>query len=187
MTDVRAPQPCTWGECTTAPARPFLPGWRCSEHTPARLAGRPEPPDHGSTFYDRDERAEMIARDRLAARVDRMEAFTGRRVTSRDAAAKVLPKTGTQRRAVLDAIVEAYTRGHGGATDPELQRHLSLPPNSMRPRRVELAQAGLVDDSGKRRRHQGNEHIVWQPTSGALAATGYKPPDEYAERANRYP
>jgi hypothetical protein len=31
------------GTCGAAPARPFLPGWRCPAHTPAALAGKPEP------------------------------------------------------------------------------------------------------------------------------------------------
>lgn len=29
--------------CGVTPARPYLPGPRCTDHTPARLAGRPEP------------------------------------------------------------------------------------------------------------------------------------------------
>lgn len=40
-------QPCSWygsaGTCGATPARPYLPGWRCPAHTPAVLAGQPEP------------------------------------------------------------------------------------------------------------------------------------------------
>lgn len=31
--------------CGATPARLYMPGYRCPEHTPAALAGRPEPPD----------------------------------------------------------------------------------------------------------------------------------------------
>jgi hypothetical protein len=30
--------------CSSAPASLYPAGWRCREHTPARLAGKPEPP-----------------------------------------------------------------------------------------------------------------------------------------------
>jgi len=88
--------------------------------------------------------------------------------TSLAAAMDVLPRTGTQRRQVLDALLDAYRRGYGGATDPELQRHLRMSPNSQRPRRVELVDAGLVHDSGVTRAHQGHAHAVWAPTAIAL-------------------
>jgi hypothetical protein len=39
--------PCAWhgpaGTCAATPTRLFLPGWRCPAHTPAALAGQPEP------------------------------------------------------------------------------------------------------------------------------------------------
>ncbi|MCK2219739.1 hypothetical protein MF672_038980 [Actinomadura sp. ATCC 31491] len=42
-------QPCgQWNgaaatHCGATPARHYLPGWRCAAHTPAALAGQPEP------------------------------------------------------------------------------------------------------------------------------------------------
>jgi Bifunctional DNA primase/polymerase, N-terminal len=40
-------RPCTWygptGTCGATPARLYLAGWRCPAHTPAALAGQPEP------------------------------------------------------------------------------------------------------------------------------------------------
>jgi hypothetical protein len=33
------------GPCGAVPARLYPAGWRCADHTPARLAGQPEPPD----------------------------------------------------------------------------------------------------------------------------------------------
>jgi hypothetical protein len=47
-----ADRPCSHhgpaGHCGATPARLYLPGWRCAAHTPAALAGRPEP---GATRY----------------------------------------------------------------------------------------------------------------------------------------
>jgi hypothetical protein len=74
--------------------------------------------------------------------------------TSRAAARGVTPRTGTQRRRVLDYI---SGRGDEGATDAELQDALHLNGNSERPRRIELVEAGLIVDSGRRR----HGHIVW--------------------------
>jgi hypothetical protein len=36
-------RPCEHLGCGATPARLYLPGWRCPAHTPAALAGRPEP------------------------------------------------------------------------------------------------------------------------------------------------
>jgi hypothetical protein len=38
-------QPCTFGfgACDRTDTRPYTDGWRCPDHTPAALAGRPEP------------------------------------------------------------------------------------------------------------------------------------------------
>lgn len=74
--------------------------------------------------------------------------------TSIAAAISVMPRTGTQRRKVLDHIDRC---GYEGATDAELQAALDLSGNSERPRRIELVDAGLIVDSGRRRAG----HIVW--------------------------
>lgn len=74
--------------------------------------------------------------------------------TSYKAAAEILPRTGTQRRAVYDAIAKYSSVG---LTDLELQRLLRLGGNSERPRRVELVESELIVDSGQRRKG----HIVW--------------------------
>lgn len=85
------------------------------------------------------------------------------RRTSVNAAAAALPRSGTQRRRVLDAIVAAAANGRHGACDVELSRHLQLGLNSVRPRRLELVEAGLVADTGRTRVHDGREHVVWGP------------------------
>lgn len=79
--------------------------------------------------------------------------------TTRLAALKALPRTGTQRAEVLDAIIGSGTRG---MTDAELQRALGMNPNTERPRRVELVEANWVVDSGQRRASAGADlSIVW--------------------------
>jgi hypothetical protein len=75
------------------------------------------------------------------------------------AAAAVLPRTGTQRARVLEAIKGA---GPAGMTDQEVAVRLAMAENSVRPRRLELADAGLIEDSGERRETSGgNPAIVW--------------------------
>lgn len=78
--------------------------------------------------------------------------------TSQEAAQTVLPRTGTQRRRVYDFIAD---RGDFGATDLEVQRRLDMDGNTERPRRVELVDAGLVVDSGRRTVVDGRRMIVW--------------------------
>jgi len=79
--------------------------------------------------------------------------------TQVEAAARVLPHTGTARRRVLDAIQSA---GSSGMTDDELVAALEMNPNTERPRRKELVEMGWVRDSGLRRDTAGgSKAIVW--------------------------
>ena len=85
--------------------------------------------------------------------------------TERAAALEVWPKTGTQRQAVLEALLAAPH----GLTDPEIAEHTGLYLYSAAPRRTELLQAGWVEDSGLRRDSgRGRNAIVWRPTIRAL-------------------
>jgi hypothetical protein len=60
---------------------------------------------------------------------------------------------------VLEVIRQA---GPGGLTDQEIATRLGLAENSVRPRRLELADAGPIADSGERRETAGgNPAIVW--------------------------
>lgn len=80
------------------------------------------------------------------------------RDTEEAAAFAVMPRTGTQRMAVLAAIRDAGD----GMTDEEITAHLDMNPSSVRPRRQELEIGGWVMDSGARRKVQsGQEAIVW--------------------------
>lgn len=185
------PDVCGSPGCTAGPdeTRAYLVGHRCPEHTPARMRGIPEPLTSPSRHVPLPPRTDApppddagragYGRPRGSAganrAIDRPSAHPGRQVTSSEAARKALPKTGTQRREILDALVAAHASGHVGATDPELERRLGIGPNSVRPRRGELVTAGLVYDSGRTRDHLGNAHIVWAPSSGALAACGHHP------------
>lgn len=82
--------------------------------------------------------------------------------TSKAAALDVMPRTGTQRLAVLDAI----RNSEDGMTDEEIQSKLSIGANSQRPRRVELVEGGWLEDSGKTRpTDTGNDAIVWKLTT----------------------
>jgi hypothetical protein len=87
--------------------------------------------------------------------------------TSINAAFLSMPRSGSYRWRVLDAI----TRSDGGLTDEELQDQLDLPPNTQRPRRVELVQGGWVEDSGRRRiTITGTPAVVWVPSMKARTA-----------------
>ncbi len=86
------------------------------------------------------------------------------------AAQRTLPKLGSQRRTVLEAIRrggvvlddDKIRVGYRqtGATDREIALMTGLAENSVRPRRLELVEAGWVRDSGRRR----NGMTVWETT-----------------------
>jgi hypothetical protein len=96
---------------------------------------------------------------------------TAARSTSRQAALAVLPRSGAQRRRVLDAVV-AVARNPQivGLTDVQLAHATGLPANSVRPRRVELVDGGWLEPAQTTREHHGREHTVWVLTQKAVAA-----------------
>lgn len=128
-------------------------------------------PDRPWTPPPAHEHSPEVAAD--LARVDELHVYVAEnaRPTSLKAAAAVYPRTGTQRRRVMDAIADATRRGHGGATDPEIQRHLDMSPNTERPRRLELVEQGFVADSGRVRVENGHDHIVWCATLLAMSTS----------------
>lgn len=86
--------------------------------------------------------------------------------TSRAAAERIEPQTGTLRRWALDAIRKA---GDAGLTDEELGERIRLDPSTARPRRIELVTAGFVVDSGARRRTRaGREATVWRAVARCM-------------------
>ena len=83
--------------------------------------------------------------------------------TSQEAAAFVLPRSGTQRWRVLMALAAAP------ATDEELVERLGIGANSERPRRLELVEQGWVENSGQvRETCSGCDSIVWAVTARAV-------------------
>lgn len=79
--------------------------------------------------------------------------------TSRAAAARALPRSGSDRRRVYDLIA---ARGAEGATDDEIEVALGLPHQTASARRNGLRDDGWVADSGRRRpTRTGAEATVW--------------------------
>jgi hypothetical protein len=86
--------------------------------------------------------------------------------TSRKAAEKVLPKSGTMRKAIFDAIAN-----HGGLADFEIEALLNGKHQSISAGRRGLVIDKFIIDSGKTRRNDsGNECTVWvvSPTEWKL-------------------
>ena len=82
--------------------------------------------------------------------------------TSTAAAEEIAPKAVR-----LRGVVLAFIKGAGGATDEEISTGTGLPPNTSRPRRVELVDMGLVRDSGTRRKTaSGRSAVVWTINQG---------------------
>ncbi len=81
----------------------------------------------------------------------------GQSSSSRIAAERVRPRSGTQRAKVLHLLMY-----EGPMTDEEMQERLVMSANTQRPRRVELVQQGWVRDSGLRRpTSTGQDAVVW--------------------------
>ena len=66
-------------------------------------------------------------------------------------------------KSMQDRVLEFFKlRGQFGGTDQEIANFLRLPENSIRPRRIELVQIGLVCDSGKTRLTKSRRSaVVW--------------------------
>lgn len=93
--------------------------------------------------------------------------------TSRNAAERIAPVATAQAARVFHAIAAA---GADGRTDHELQQLLGMTGDSERPRRWSLQRAGLIRDSGQRRKSPaGRAAIVWIATDAALPAAVASP------------
>lgn len=83
--------------------------------------------------------------------------------TSKEAARKAEGRTPTQRQRVLVCL----RMQPAGLTDEEMQDLLQMNPSAQRPRRVELLDAKLVRDSGRRRKTKsGRWATVWVAVVG---------------------
>lgn len=82
--------------------------------------------------------------------------------TSREAASVIKGKTARLRELVLEELRRTPS------TDEELANALTLSGNTCRPRRVELVELGLVEDSGNRRKTTaGRNAVVWRVKESA--------------------
>lgn len=85
------------------------------------------------------------------------------RATSSAAALRVAPRSGTQRRKILDYVV-----AHEPCTDEAIQEALGLSGNTERPRRVELVEGGWLTEYGQLgKTGSGAKAILWALTSEA--------------------
>jgi len=92
-------------------------------------------------------------------RVSDNSVILGKRRTSRLAAVRVYPETGSLRLKIYELLLRAETRG---ATDYEIESILSISGNSVRPLRGSLEKQGFIIDSGTTRENRnGNPCIVW--------------------------
>jgi len=79
--------------------------------------------------------------------------------TSRAAAERMVPGATAQAARVFQFLSKC---GKEGATDHEVQAELAMTGDSERPRRWSLQKAGLIRDSGQRRKSPaGRQAIVW--------------------------
>jgi hypothetical protein len=90
------------------------------------------------------------------------------RTAAKRAAYEALPRPGSQRRRVLDAVTAvAANPTIAGLTDVQLAHATGLGPNTVRPRRLELVRGGWLEPAATTREHHGREHTVWVLTSKA--------------------
>jgi predicted HTH transcriptional regulator len=90
-----------------------------------------------------------------------MEApFQSHSSTSRAAADEIKPSASTLREQVFELL-----KSEGPMTDEEIQVRLDMNPNTQRPRRVELVDAGRVTDSGQTKLTKSRRHaVLWKVT-----------------------
>ena len=89
-------------------------------------------------------------------------------VTSRIAAEHVTPSLRQIQRQVLGYAV---SKGATGFTDPEMNLDFGTMSSSLRSRRAELVDVGLIADTGKRHKFGGRTpYTVWRITDEGLAA-----------------
>jgi len=80
-------------------------------------------------------------------------------MTSAQAADSLGPATlnAMQRR-----VLELLQATPEGLTDEEMQRRLGMNPSTQRPRRIELAKAGMIQKAGVRKTASGRNADVWR-------------------------
>lgn len=111
-----------------------------------------DPAEYMASLFDDDPRPDPTE--------NRTSTGAGHPDTSHEAAARVEPKSGTQREQVLRFF---YKNWPGGFTDEEVWIRMGLPYGSTLARRNELFNDGWLKDTGHRRKTQaGGNAIIWQ-------------------------
>jgi hypothetical protein len=102
----------------------------------------------------------------------------GARETSASAALLAVPRSGLNRRKVLDAVASvARDPKLVGLTDVQIAQISGLRDNSVRPRRIELVDGGWLepatssDGTVRTREHYGRDHTVWVLTQKAAGTS----------------
>lgn len=91
--------------------------------------------------------------------------------TSLRAAVAVKPRVEQYRQRVLEAVQRAAVAGRHGLTREELEVRLGMDGNTLQPRVWELVNAGLLVDTGVRRRNRSGRHAaVMGPANNPPAA-----------------
>lgn len=85
-------------------------------------------------------------------------------ITSAQAADSLGPATlnAMQRR-----VLELLQATPEGLTDEEMQARLGMNPSTQRPRRIELAKAGMIQKAGVRKTASGRNADVWKATAAS--------------------
>jgi lipid A disaccharide synthetase len=83
--------------------------------------------------------------------------------TSWEAAYEIEDSADTLRGRVFRCLQKsAHNYVFTGMTDEEMQTALNMNPSTQRPRRIELVESGLVQDSGRiRKTKSGRNAVVW--------------------------
>jgi hypothetical protein len=127
---------------------------KSAPHQPIQEVHRIIADDYERTLLQRDKTQRLRAVD--ANTVSTSKWSHG---TSRNAAAKILPSSGSMRRTIYDTIKANREYGY---TDYELEAHLQGKHQTLSALRRSLVIDGWIVDSGTTRKNrQGNDCIVW--------------------------
>ena len=145
---------CLWQDC---PRGRTMPSGYCIEHHHIQK-GLPCP-----EFIPLQEGGwmEQYLASKPAGRpaLERNRVFAGRQLTSRQAALRAYPRTGTQRHRIWSLMTS-----HDGLTADEVNERTGISPNTINPTIRGLVLDGWLEDSGERRMTRaGNDAIVWRP------------------------
>ena len=97
---------------------------------------------------------------------NRVIVANGAKPTSRAAAERAYPKSGSIRLKIYEYIIRKELEG---ATDQEIESSLHIDGNTVRPSRKTLEDDGFIIDSGTTRANKnGNQCIVWRAASSDM-------------------